>query len=47
MWQHIRQWSYPPKGRSSERQLLEQDSYPKKLAEGIAEAINGVYTNTQ
>mgnify|MGYP004473747889 FL=1 len=32
---------------SSERQLLEQDSYQKKLAEGIAEAINEVYTNTQ
>ncbi len=31
----------------SERQLLEQDSYQKKLAEGIAEAINEVYTNTQ
>ena len=32
---------------SNERQLLEQDSYQKKLAEGIAEAINEVYTNTQ
>ena len=32
---------------SSERQLLEQDSYQKKLAEGIAEAIFEVYTNTQ
>lgn len=31
----------------SERQLLEQDSYQKKLAEGIAEAITEVYTNTQ
>ncbi len=31
----------------SERQLLEQDGYQKKLAEGIAEAINEVYTNTQ
>lgn len=32
---------------SSERQLLEQESYQKKLAEGIAEAISEVYTNTQ
>ncbi len=32
---------------TNERQLLEQDSYQKKLAEGIAEAINEVYTNTQ
>ena len=32
---------------ANERQLLEQDSYQKKLAEGIAEAINEVYTNTQ
>ena len=31
----------------TERQLLMQDSYQKKLAEGIAEAINEVYTNTQ
>ena len=31
----------------SERQLLEQESYQKKLAEGIAEAITEVYTNTQ
>ena len=29
---------------SSERQLLEQESYQKKLAEGIAEAISEVYT---
>ncbi len=32
---------------SSERQLLLQESYQKKLAEGIAEAISEVYTNTQ
>lgn len=32
---------------SSERQLLEQENYQKKLAEGIAEAISEVYTNTQ
>lgn len=32
---------------STERQLLEQESYQKKLAEGIAEAIFEVYTNTQ
>ena len=32
---------------SSERQLLTQESYQKKLAEGIAEAISEVYTNTQ
>ena len=30
-----------------QRQLLEQESYQKKLAEGIAEAISEVYTNTQ
>lgn len=32
---------------NSERQLLGQESYQKKLAEGIAEAISEVYTNTQ
>lgn len=32
---------------ADERQLLEQESYQKKLAEGIAEAITEVYTNTQ
>ena len=32
---------------STERQLLEQESYQKKLAEGIAEAISEVYTDTQ
>ena len=32
---------------AAERQLLIQEDYQKKLAQGIAEAINEVYTNTQ
>jgi N-acetylmuramoyl-L-alanine amidase len=32
---------------AAERQLLIQENYQKKLAQGIAEAINEVYTNTQ
>ena len=32
---------------TAERQLLIQEDYQKKLAQGIAEAINEVYTNTQ